>query len=80
MGNRTVAYIDVMGAVMGSQFFAKASPLLESLVRHLTRRVSSINQSVAGQTVLDVWGGSVPATNGGDTLSFSGDEIPSPEA
>lgn len=74
--NRTVAYVDIMGAVMGSQFFAKASPLLASLVRDVTQQQPSVNQSVAGQTVLDSWGGSVVAGDGGDALSFMGDGIP----
>ncbi|KAJ5950030.1 hypothetical protein N7454_001614 [Penicillium verhagenii] len=67
--NRTaVAYLNVVVAASGTRFHVKASPLLRKATLHATGRVLSPSQTVEGQTVLDVWGGSI--TPGGDGATF----------
>lgn len=51
----TVAYLNVDVGARGSQFQASASPLLNDLIYNVTSVVSSPNQTVPGQTVLDTW-------------------------
>ncbi|PON23319.1 PA domain-containing protein [Trichoderma gamsii] len=67
-----VAYLNVVVAAAGSSFKAKASPLLYRAVLTATDTVPSPNQTVAGQSVRDVWGGSIGTPGGGDAISFQG--------
>ncbi|EHK46107.1 hypothetical protein TRIATDRAFT_292285 [Trichoderma atroviride IMI 206040] len=67
-----VAYLNVVVAAAGSRFQAKASPLLYRAVLTATDIVTSPNQTVAGQSVRDVWGGTIGTPGGGDAISFIG--------
>lgn len=69
--NRTaVAYLNVIVAASGTKFHVKASPLLREAVLNATGMVPSPNQTVADQTVLDVWGGHIAPGGGGDASRF----------
>ncbi|KAE8316054.1 hypothetical protein BDV41DRAFT_133458 [Aspergillus transmontanensis] len=68
--NRTVAYIDTVTAVAGHDLDVRFSPLLAPLVRDVTGRIHSPNQTIPGQTVLDVWGGVLQREGGGDANPF----------
>jgi N-acetylated-alpha-linked acidic dipeptidase len=69
--NRTaVAYLNVIVAASGTQFHVKASPLLRQAVLNATGMVLSPNQTVADQTVLNVWGGHIAPGGGGDASRF----------
>lgn len=50
-----MAYLNVDVAVRGPAFKASAAPLLNNLLANITAQVPSPNQTVAGQTVYDVW-------------------------
>jgi N-acetylated-alpha-linked acidic dipeptidase len=67
-----VAYLNVVVAAAGSRFKVKASPLLYRAVHAATQIVTSPNQTVAGQSVRDVWGGAIGTPGGGDAISFQG--------
>lgn len=70
LSNRTVAYVEAPNAVSGHQYFTKASPLLGSLFREVTSQIPSPNQTIPGQSVLDLWGGSLGPQGGGDASMF----------
>ncbi|TGJ86277.1 hypothetical protein E0Z10_g2481 [Xylaria hypoxylon] len=65
-----VAYLNVVVAASGSHFHAKASPLLYSAIRSATDLILSPNQSSAGQSVRDVWGGNITPAGSGDANRF----------
>jgi N-acetylated-alpha-linked acidic dipeptidase len=65
-----VAYLNIVVAASGSRFHAKASPLLYSAVLSATDLVLSPNQTVAGQSVKDVWGGNITPAGSGDANRF----------
>ncbi|KAH6645353.1 hypothetical protein BKA67DRAFT_595738 [Truncatella angustata] len=65
-----VAYLNVVVAASGSHFHAKASPLLYSTVLSVTDLVLSPNQTAAGQSVRDVWGGNITPAGSGDANRF----------
>lgn len=48
----------------------KASPLLHSAVLSVTDLILSPNQTSAGQTVRDVWGGNINPAGSGDANRF----------
>lgn len=70
LSNRTVAYVEAPNAVSGRQYFTKASPLLGSLFREVTSQIPSPNQTIPGQSVLDLWGGSLGPQGGSDASMF----------
>lgn len=65
-----VAYLNVVVAASGSQFHAKASPLLHSMILSATGYVLSPNQTVTGQSVRDLWGGHITPAGSGDANRF----------
>ncbi|QMW46844.1 hypothetical protein G4B11_010299 [Aspergillus flavus] len=70
---RTLIFIswdDTVTAVAGHDLDIRFSPLLAPLVRDVTGRIHSPNQTIPGQTVLDVWGGVLQREEGGDTNPF----------
>ncbi|GFG18392.1 hypothetical protein IFM5058_09002 [Aspergillus udagawae] len=69
--NRTaVAYLNVVVAAGGTQFHVKTSPMLHRAATYATGMVQSPNQTVEGQTVLDVWGRHFTVGGGGDAMQF----------
>ncbi|KAI0388393.1 hypothetical protein F5Y17DRAFT_474944 [Xylariaceae sp. FL0594] len=67
-----VAYLNVVVAASGPVFRAKGSPLLYKVLRSAADLVLSPNQTIAGQSVLDVWGGEIGTAGGGDAIRFQG--------
>ena len=59
LSKANVAYLNVDVAARGSSFSAAASPLLNKVLYEAASHVQSPNQTVKGQTVLDVWGGNI---------------------
>ncbi|KAJ6184695.1 hypothetical protein N7519_005996, partial [Penicillium mononematosum] len=66
----TVAYLNVVVAASGTHFHAKASPLLYSAILSATNSILSPNQTSAGQSVRDVWGGEITPAGSGDANRF----------
>ncbi|KAI0887004.1 uncharacterized protein GGS22DRAFT_120384 [Annulohypoxylon maeteangense] len=67
-----VAYLNVVVAASGMVFRAKGSPLLHRMLYYATDLVTSPNQTVANQSVRDVWGGEIGTAGGGDAIRFQG--------
>lgn len=65
-----VAYLNVVVAASGTHFHAKASPLLYSAILSATDSILSPNQTSAGQSVRDVWGGEITPAGSGDANRF----------
>ncbi|KLU88083.1 N-acetylated-alpha-linked acidic dipeptidase 2 [Magnaporthiopsis poae ATCC 64411] len=65
----SVAYLNVDVAVSGPQFKAAGAPLLDALLHEITGEVQSPNQTVKGQTVRDVWGGSIDIIGSGSDFT-----------
>jgi N-acetylated-alpha-linked acidic dipeptidase len=68
----TIAYLNVVVAASGRSFHVKASPLLYGAAFDATRRIQSPNQTILGQSVLDVWDGELGRPGGGDANMFLG--------
>lgn len=70
--NKTlIAYINVVVAASGSHFHLKASPLLHRAAIRALEKVPSPNQTVAGQSVADIWDGVIGRPGGGDAIAFA---------
>ncbi|KAI4615221.1 hypothetical protein J4E83_006947 [Alternaria metachromatica] len=55
LSGSTVAYLNVDVATAGPNFKLSAAPLMSNVVEEVARMVMSPNQTVAGQSVYDVW-------------------------
>ncbi|KAF3484024.1 glutamate carboxypeptidase [Arthroderma uncinatum] len=55
LSGANVAYLNVDVAVSGKKFLVHASPLLNKAIYEAAGQVLSPNQTVKGQTILDVW-------------------------
>ncbi|KLJ12592.1 glutamate carboxypeptidase II [Blastomyces silverae] len=64
-----VAYLNVDVATSGQHFKASASPLLNKAIYEATGLVLSPNQTVEGQTVLDVWDGKISSMGSGSDFT-----------
>ncbi|KAI1334077.1 hypothetical protein F5Y15DRAFT_315907 [Xylariaceae sp. FL0016] len=64
-----VAYINVDVGVRGTSFGANAAPLLHKLLRDVTSMVPSPNQTVAGQTIGDLWDGTIGTMGSGSDFT-----------
>ncbi|PGH09290.1 glutamate carboxypeptidase II [Blastomyces parvus] len=64
-----VAYLNVDVAASGRHFKASASPLLNKAIYEATSLVLSPNQTVDGQTVLDVWDGKISTMGSGSDFT-----------
>lgn len=68
---KTVAYLNVDVATSGTHLSPSANPLLKKALHEAAGLVQSPNQTVVGQTVLDVWGGQIkPMGSGSDFTAF----------
>lgn len=72
LSDRAIAYLNVVVAAAGSQFRAKASPLLYQVLQDATKVVKSPLQNPDGRTktVFDEWGGDMIGPGGGDAVPF----------
>ncbi|KKA30578.1 hypothetical protein TD95_001109 [Thielaviopsis punctulata] len=69
LSGANVAYINVDSGVGGPHFRAAAAPLLHSVLRNVTASVLSPNQTVAGQTVGDLWDGRISTMGSGSDFT-----------
>lgn len=65
----TVAYLNVDVGTRGQHFQAAASPLLNNLIYNVTGSVQSPNQTTEGQTVGDVWDGTIRTMGSGSDFT-----------
>lgn len=71
LSDANVAYLNVDSGAGGTRFRTSAAPLLSQIVRDVTQLVQSPNQTVAGQTVGDVWDGTISTIgSGSDYTAF----------
>ena len=64
-----VAYLNIDVGAVGPDFRAAASPLLNKALHEATSLVQSPNQTVAGQTVRDVWNGDIKTMGSGSDFT-----------
>jgi N-acetylated-alpha-linked acidic dipeptidase len=64
-----VAYVNVDVGTTGNVFKSSASPLLNKLLYEVTSLVPSPNQTVAGQTVGDLWDGKISTIGSGSDFT-----------
>ena len=69
LSRATVAYLNVDVATSGTEFLPSASPLLNNVINEITGLVQSPNQTVAGQTVRDVWNGQIGTMGSGSDFT-----------
>ncbi|KAH7375681.1 glutamate carboxypeptidase [Plectosphaerella cucumerina] len=71
LSTSAVAYINTDVSVRSPNFDASAAPLLHRLLREVVAAIPSPNQTVAGQTVGDLWDGHIkPIGSGSDFTAF----------
>ncbi|KAJ5917723.1 Peptidase M28 [Penicillium verhagenii] len=69
LSKANVAYLNVDVAAAGTEFAPRAAPLLNKLIHEITGLVQSPNQTVAGQTVRDVWDGKIATMGSGSDFT-----------
>ncbi|PFH63455.1 hypothetical protein XA68_10048 [Ophiocordyceps unilateralis] len=69
LSQASVAYINVDVGTAGPTFRAAAAPLLHQVLRDATKAVPSPNQTIEGQTVGDVWDGSIRTMGSGSDFT-----------
>ena len=67
--NAAVAYINVDVAANGPHFEVSAAPLLNKAIYEVSAEVQSPNQTVAGQTVADLWDGHISTMGSGSDFT-----------
>jgi N-acetylated-alpha-linked acidic dipeptidase len=67
--NAAVAYINVDVAANGPDFEVAAAPLLNKAIYEVSAEVQSPNQTVAGQTVADLWDGHISTMGSGSDFT-----------
>ncbi|KAK2749671.1 hypothetical protein FQN57_005893 [Myotisia sp. PD_48] len=71
LSKANVVYLNVDVGASGTFWRCRASPLLHKAIRNITAQVLSPNQTIKGQTILDVWGGEVDIMgSGSDYTAF----------
>ena len=65
----TVAYINVDVGARGADFSTSGAPLLNKAIYEITSKVQSPNQTVAGQTVRDLWDGVIHTMGSGSDFT-----------
>lgn len=66
-----VAYINLDVAVSGPAFGGGATPSLNQALREATTKILSPNQTIPGQTIADLWDGTIaPLGSGSDFTAF----------
>ncbi|KAK2861081.1 hypothetical protein FQN49_004560 [Arthroderma sp. PD_2] len=69
LSGANVAYLNVDVAVAGRKFVVHASPLLNKAIYNAAGQVLSPNQTVEGQTILDVWDGEIGVMGSGSDFT-----------
>lgn len=65
----SVAYVNVDVGTAGPRFTTAAAPLLNKVLREATHLVPSPNQTVAGQTIGDLWDGHIRTMGSGSDFT-----------
>lgn len=69
LSKAAVAYINVDVAANGPHFEVSAAPLLNKAIYEVSAQVQSPNQTVAGQTVADLWDGHISTMGSGSDFT-----------
>ncbi|RDW76072.1 hypothetical protein BP5796_06893 [Coleophoma crateriformis] len=69
LAHANVAYVNVDVATTGPIFGASASPLMNKLLYEVAGQVQSPNQTVPGQTILDLWDKSISTMGSGSDFT-----------
>lgn len=69
LSKANVVYLNVDVGASGTHFKASASPLLNKVIYEVAGLVQSPNQTVAGQTILDVWDGKINTMGSGSDFT-----------
>ncbi|KAL2012976.1 hypothetical protein VTN00DRAFT_501 [Thermoascus crustaceus] len=69
LSKTNVAYLNVDVATSGSNFNPSASPLLNKVIYEATGLIQSPNQTVKGQTIRDVWDGTIKTMGSGSDFT-----------
>jgi N-acetylated-alpha-linked acidic dipeptidase len=69
LSHANVAYVNVDVATTGPDFHASASPLLNKLMYEVASLVPSPNQTIAGQTIGDLWDGKISTMGSGSDFT-----------
>ncbi|CAM1504106.1 Fc.00g016970.m01.CDS01 [Cosmosporella sp. VM-42] len=69
LSDASVAYVNVDVGVDGPTFRVSAAPVLNQILYEVTSLVPSPNQTVAGQTVADVWDGQISTMGSGSDFT-----------
>ena len=69
LSGSAVAYLNLDVGTQGTKFGSSASPLLNKAIIEATSRVQSPNQTVPGQTVKDLWSGSIGTLGSGSDFA-----------
>ncbi|KAK4504215.1 hypothetical protein PRZ48_005131 [Zasmidium cellare] len=69
LSGSTIAYINVDVGARGPHFTTSAAPVLNKAIYEVTSQVPSPNQTVAGQTVRDLWNGHISTMGSGSDFT-----------
>jgi N-acetylated-alpha-linked acidic dipeptidase len=69
LAHANVAYVNMDVATSGPNFHASASPLLNNLLHEVAALVPSPNQTIAGQTIGDIWNGKISTMGSGSDFT-----------
>jgi len=69
LSKSTIAYINIDVGARGSHFTTSAAPLLNKAIYEATSEVPSPNQTVAGQSVRDLWDGHISTMGSGSDFT-----------
>jgi N-acetylated-alpha-linked acidic dipeptidase len=69
LSKANVAYLNMDVGTVGPHFICSASPLLNQVMYEITSLVPSPNQTVAGQTVRDLWDGHISTMGSGSDFT-----------
>ena len=69
LSKAAIAYLNVDVAVRGTKFNAAAAPLLNKALYEATSQVQSPNQTIPGQTIRDLWDGTISTMGSGSDFT-----------
>lgn len=69
LSDSAIAYINVDTAARGPIFASSAAPILNKAIYEATSQVLSPNQTIEGQTVLDLWDGQISTIGSGSDFT-----------
>lgn len=69
LAGTTIAYVNVDVGTAGPRFTTAAAPVLNKAIYDVTSQVQSPNQTIAGQTVRDLWNGHISTMGSGSDFT-----------